>query len=279
MSEPPKPNAVAPAAPAPKPAPPPPAPLGSEKDAALLWARIRKRPAPLIGVAFTVPVFLTYHGLLLALDRAHRDDVRRSGFDLITTWFIGLIDASRPAYVLLTLALTLALLVTTWVHQKRGKIAESPHKRVLGEAAGAAVFGLLVGFIARGALPWLTPAAAALPWIDRVVLAVGSAFYSEVVFRASFIAGGTWLLIKTMKNLKKRPWIAPLICAAVSSLLAGLAHALAVVDGQFPWGIAVYGAIEGLFFAGLYVTRGFAVAVYAHTFYNLVSLLFVLLIA
>ena len=273
MSEPPKPSAAAPAAPPAKPAaPPPPAPLGAEKDAALLWARIRKRPVPLLGVAFTVPVFVIFHLSILLLERAQLDDLRRSGFDLVATWFIGVLETSKPVYVFLPLALALALLVRTWVLQKRGKIAESPHKRVLGEAAGTAVLGLLLGFIARRTLPGLTSTATVLPWIDRVVLALGSGFYSEAVFRALLIAGGGWLLIKLMK-MKKRPWVALVICSVLASLFAGFAQAFSVFAEQFPWGIAAYGTVEAMFFAALFVTRGFAVAVYAHTFYNLVGLL------
>jgi membrane protease YdiL (CAAX protease family) len=252
-------------------------PLGSEKDAALIWGRIRKRPAPLISVAFTVPVFIAYHLGILMLMREPHTQASRSGFDFVSRWMLRLVDASPPAYVLVTLVLALILLVTTWVHQKRGKIAESPHKRVFWEALGVAV-------VLSAALGWATyrvlhgsgSTLTSLPLQDRFVLAIGSGFYEEAVFRGLLITGGSRLLMRLKRLKGKSPWIGLGVCTVVSSALYVLAYYLFAFDGHlahFNVGVAAFRMIEALLFAAVYLTRGFAVAVYAHTFYNLFSLL------
>lgn len=260
---------------APKPAAPP-KPLGHERNSQVLWTRIRKRPAALISVAYTVPVFLAYQLGILWLDRhgkhGHPDEVERSGFDLVSSWMLRLIDASVPAYVLLTLALALVLLVTTWVYQKRGKIAESPHKRVFWEALSAAVIGLAVlSYISHRVLQGEASNISSLPVLDRVILAIGSGFHEELVFRGLLISGGSWALMKFGKVRKQ--YLALAICTVASSALYSLTHFFLIGGDTFSVAVAMFRVVEAVFFAALYLSRGFAVAVYTHTFYNLFTLL------
>ena len=74
MSAPPNPPAT--------PAPPKPT-LGNEPNHTLLWDMLRKRPHPLVSIAYTVPVFLVYHlgiAYIMKLQRFHEVD-----FDLMAT--------------------------------------------------------------------------------------------------------------------------------------------------------------------------------------------------
>lgn len=249
----------------------PPQPIGHERNSQVLWTRIRKRPAPLISVAYTVPVFLAYQlGVLLLHPREH-DAQHHTGFEAVSLWMLRLLDASAPGYVLVSLALALVLLVTTWVHQKRGKIADSPHKRVFWEAVGAAVIGVgVLSYVAHRILQ-AEATSSPLPVIDRIVMAVGSGFYEEAVFRALGISGGSWVLVKYGRV--KKGFLALGVSVVVSAVVFSLAHFFVVGDEGFKSGVAVFRAIEALFFTALYLSRGFAVAVYTHTFYNLLTLL------
>jgi len=252
------------------PAPPP--LLGAEKDAALIWARVRKRAHPLISVAFTVPVFLAYHlGLFLG---RHIDFLKlspRSPTDVVSALPARLMDISEPAYVLMTLALALAVLVATWVQQKRGKIAESPAKRVFWEGVGGGVLGVaLLGWVSLRVLPVSMSAALAQSSVfDRIVMALGGAFYVESVFRAGVLYGSSWIIGKLTK-LQRQPLVLGL-SVLLSCLLYTLAHYFVIFDEAFSWAAAGFHMAEGLYFATVFVLRGFAVAVYAHMFYNLVT--------
>lgn len=250
------------AAPAPAPTPPPAPPLGREKASTLFWALLMKRPDPLTSVAFTVPLFLFYHLGILLVDR-------RSQVDFISTLVLRVLEASVPAYVLMTLALTLVLLLAVWVQQKRGKVPISSYRRVLGESVGFALLALVVlGWATHenrtSELGNLSP----LRVFDKVLIAAGTGFHEEFIFRGLLITGGTWLLVKLGKVRRR---FALLFAMLISSVVFSLAHYLVIFDEPFTWTLAGYRVLEGLLFATLYVFRGFAVAVYAHALYDLLA--------
>jgi membrane protease YdiL (CAAX protease family) len=244
-----------------KPAPPPPV-LGNESNSTLLWGMIRKRPKPLLSIAFTVPLFLLYQLGILVLDRTH--DV-----DFLSTAMLRLLDASQPIYVLVTLALTLVLLMTTWVQQKRGKVDAHSMGRVLAESLGSALVMLLsIGWatheVRTGESLNITP----LGFLDKIILSAGAGFHEELIFRALLITGGTRALAKLTKW---KPKVSMTLCLVVSSLLFSLAHYFVLFDDVFVPKVAGFRVLEGLLFGLLYLSRGFAVAVYAHAFYDLMA--------
>lgn len=258
----PPPKSPAPAgapAPAPKPASPP---LGREKPSTLFWTVLMKRPDPLTSIAFTVPLFLFYHLGILLIDR-------RSPVDFISTLVFGVVETSRPAYVLMTLALTLMLLLAVWVQQKRIARPTSSFGRVMLESLG---FGLL----ALTAFGWGTHevrtgeigALSLLSVGEKLLVAAGSGFHEEFIFRALLVTGGAWLLHKLGKVRKR---FALVIAMLVSSVVYSFAHYFVIFDEPFYWNVACFRVLEGVFFASLYVFRGFAVAVYAHALYDLLS--------
>jgi membrane protease YdiL (CAAX protease family) len=258
MSAPPKPPASKPA-PTPKAKPP----LGEEPAHALLWDIIRSRPKPLVSVAFTVPVFLIYHLGILGVDRRHN-------VDFISNLVLRLLNASTPLYVLVTLALALMLLVLTWVQQKRGGKAElHPFRRTLAESLGAALLLLMsIGWATHEVRTGEALNLPALSLPTKIVLAAGAGFHEELLFRALLITGASWALTKLTKW---KPWVSLLISAIISSVLFSLAHYFVLADEEFVMGVAGFRVLEGLIFATLYITRGFAVAVYAHALYDLMA--------
>jgi membrane protease YdiL (CAAX protease family) len=250
---------------APKPPAKPPAPkpaLGEERNSDLMWDVVRKRPNPLVSIAFTVPVFLVYHLGVLVIDRRH--DV-----DFISTLVQKLLDASLPAYVLVTLALALALLVITWVQQKRGKAEIHLFRRVFAESLGAALLILMsIGWATHEVR---TGEALSIPYmgfLEKLILAAGAGFHEEFIFRALLITGASWVLTKLTKW---KHWVSLLVCSVISSVLFSLAHYFVLADEAFVMQVAGFRVLEGLLFAGLYITRGFATVVYAHALYDLMA--------
>jgi len=184
-----------------------------------------------------------------------------------------LVRGNKQAYTFITLVLTLALLLYAWWQLKQGKVADSPIKRTLWESLGAGVLAVaMLGFFIHRALPGESEVIAAQPILDRFVLAMGSAFYEESLFRGVLINGGVRLLTRYSK-LKHAAWRWVELggCMLVSSLLFALAHFAESHDDPFSGGGFAFRIAEGLFFAVVYAARGFAVAVYSHTLYNWVT--------
>jgi membrane protease YdiL (CAAX protease family) len=224
------------------------------------WTTLRKRPDPLTSIAFTVPVFLLYHLGILLVDR-------RSKVDFISTLVLSLLDASIPAYVMTTLGLTLVLLLTVWVEQKRGAVPVSSFGRVLVEALACALLVLIsVGWVTHQLLRSGDSAAlSSLNPFEKLVLAAGTGFHEEFIFRALLITGGSALIGRVFRVSAR---VALILAVLLSSILFSLAHNIGPLGEPFVMDIAGYRVLEGLAFAVLYLARGFAVAVYAHTFYE-----------
>lgn len=222
--------------------------------------RIAMRPDPLTSVALTLPVFLVYHlGILLVTTRIPAD--------LVSSLTFALLDASVSGYVITTCAFALALALAVWVQQKRGATPVWNIGRVLIESAAYSVLLLAtVGWAAyRLAHTVALASARDLGPIDKLVLAAGSGFHEELVFRVVLVSGLAALLARATKW----PRSAALTTAALlSSLAFAFTRFLGPLGDPFAPDIFLYHALAGLAFAGIYLMRGFAVAVYSHAFYT-----------
>jgi hypothetical protein len=237
--------------------------MGSTPEVSLsarLWSAIARRPDPLTSIAFTVPVFLVYHLGILLVDR-------RSQVDFISSYVLRMLNASVPAYVLGTLALTLLLLVVVWIEHRRKQTQMPSAFRVGFEAAAAAALLLTaLGWTTHRLLrTHSTESVAALGVSDKLVLAAGSGFHAELLFRVLCVSGGAWVLRKLF-GLK--PSSALLWAVALASLGNALLASFGVPGEPFYWDAFGLHVLEGCAFALLYLTRGFAVAVYAHVIYD-----------
>ncbi|HEX7479850.1 MAG TPA: hypothetical protein VF331_18755 [Polyangiales bacterium] len=227
-------------------------------------ARLLRRPDPLTSIAFTVPVFLVYHLGLLVVDL-------RAGVDLVSGALLSLLHASVPAYVIATFALTLALAGAVYVQRKRGKLPQLGIAPVLLESVA---FALLLLF----AFGWSThrlartlddAALQSLGVGAKLVLAAGAGFHEELIFRAVLVTGAAAALVRLVGMHRT---VALVVCLVGSSCLASLAYNFGAFAEPFVLQAFGYRVLAAALLALIYLTRGFAVAVYTHTFYVALSL-------
>jgi hypothetical protein len=143
-----------------------------------------------------------------------------------------------------------------------------------GMAAESLIWGVPFFIIGMAVLQHLpAPAAAAahnlLPWRTEVVLSVGAGIYEELLFRLIAINLLVMLLIDAfeMKPASAMPFI-----IVGSAVLFSLYHYLGAE--HFAWDTFAFRTALGVYLAGVYVYRGFGIAVGAHTVYDLVYTLF-----
>jgi hypothetical protein len=225
------------------------------------WDTVKKRADPLTSIALTIPVFLVYHLGILVVDS-------RSGVDLISTTVLGVLKASPPVYVVGTLALALVVATVTWIEERRGASSSVPLTRVLLEGAIFALVVLAVfGWATSRVLRATDPAGlGSLSVLDKVVLAAGAGFHQELIFRALLVTGLGALLTKVFR-LSKNGGLG--VAVAISSVAFALMHNYGPTGEPFIPDIAAYRVAIGVLFAVLYIFRGFAVAVYAHFFFDM----------
>jgi len=223
-----------------------------------LFEYLTHRHDPLTSLVLTVPVFLVYHlGILLMSVR--------NGVDVVSELTLALLDQSRLAYVGVTLGVAAGLFVAGWWLRRKGKIRPARLVPVLIESTvWAVVMMVTVGWATSS----LVPAQAGPPPlgpIEKIVMYCGAGFHEELVFRVGFFAGGAWLLSRWRK-LGELGAVA--VALVGSSLLFSLVHYVGGMADDLSLMSFTFRTLAGVFLALVYRFRGFAVAVYTHTFYD-----------
>ena len=100
--------------------------------------------------------------------------------------------------------------------------------------------------------------------LRNVVLSAGAGLHEELLFRLAMIPG-LLALWKRVTRVGGRP-LAIVFAVVVSSVLFSVAHFMAEDPN---WYRFAYRGAAGLVFAIVFLTRGFAVAAYTHTMYDI----------
>ncbi len=239
--------------------------------AADYWDQSRR---PLASLFFVAPWLAVYElGVLILGSHA-----LRNGADV---WLRQLLDWLGFGQYLLLPILTIGILLA-WHHLTVQPWRVSP-KVLYGMLGESLVFAVLLTAIARAhdsllsmgvgplseaiyASIWTAPR----DWLAVLIGYLGAGVYEELLFRLMMIPVLTWGL----QGCGLTPTRSVIAAIALSSLLFSAAHHIGS-EGE-PW-VAIrfsFRTIAGVFFASLFVYRGFGIAVGAHALYDiLVSLL------
>lgn len=231
-----------------------------------LLGYIKHRPDPLTSLVLTIPVFLIYHLGILLIDL-------RNGVDLISNLAFGLLERSQTAYMGVTVAFCAGIAVALWALRRTGKIQPVALLPIVLEST-------LLAVIMTVSIGWATQKLTAgaifalqlgedphqLGPIEKLVMAAGAGFHEEFVFRAIGFAGLAWLL---KKALDWPGWRSALVAALVSSLLFSAVHYVGELGDVFTLSSFTFRFLTGLYLAAVYKYRGFAVAVYTHSIYDM----------
>lgn len=101
--------------------------------------------------------------------------------------------------------------------------------------------------------------------IAPVVGFLGAGLYEEALFRLALIP----VLFRGLRLLTIPPLLACTLAITASSLAFSLAHHAGAPGEAFTWFAFVFRWLAGVFFAWVFVVRGFGVAVGTHTAYDL----------
>lgn len=110
------------------------------------------------------------------------------------------------------------------------------------------------------------------PWQQRLTVALGAGLYEEFLFRMVLIAIVHLVLADL---LKLGPGLAAAGCVLASALAFAAYHDLASPAGGIDLTRAAFFAMAGVFFAIVYLWRGFGIAVGVHVIYDVIVLLLV----
>ena len=100
--------------------------------------------------------------------------------------------------------------------------------------------------------------------INALVLNLGAGIYEEFVFRFLLITGISWVLKKAVKN----KFLIYLCALLLSSLLFSFFHYLEPFNEPFQVNSFLFRFIAGSVFSIIFIFRGYGIAAYSHSLYN-----------
>ncbi len=234
-------------------------------------AYLTTRVDPLTSVVLVLPMYLFYQlGLLLTMD-CNQGQCRwvSNGVDIFTGTLFTIAGGSRLTLALMTLIGALLFGAAIWWAKRRANGGLSERNTVATHA--------LIPVLIESTL-WASiaaPLASALSHaiglgrrggniFSDIVASFGAGLHEELIFRAGMFAGLLWLLSKSIK-VKLLPM---LLAGVISSVVFSLIHHVGPMGEPFTMRAFVFRFILGMMFAGLYKTRGFAVAAWTHALYD-----------
>lgn len=231
-----------------------------------LRAYYAKRVDPLTQLYLVLPLFVIYHvGVVAQVERLPGGSYRwiGNGVDFLTGTMLYWANGNVGAYALGAIAITLVLLALILWARRDSELHPRLFAPLLGESAVYAVlFAGFVGYVVDAmGLGVLDGQSFAV----QVVSSCGAGLHEELVFRMGLFHGPAWLLARRTQ----RPTVVWVGTAFASSALFSMVHYVGPLGDAFKLSTFVFRFLLGLLLAGIYRARGFAVAAWTHTLYDI----------
>jgi hypothetical protein len=235
------------------------------------------KPGPWGDLALTLPVFLAYQIGVVFLNV-------RNASDAVTSRLLELSRGDRWTYFELTVAIGAAMVAVFAILGRGQTFRVRKLVQIVVEGAAyafamGAVTSWVVGKIFAG------PSARTLEGpFAGLVMSLGAGFYEELAFRAVLFGLGTKVLVWLFARQPMRlvlpgppPGVTAVIVTALwavacAAIFSGM-HYVGSFGDSFDMRSFVARAVLGLTLTLVYVTRGFAAAVWTHALYDVWVLL------
>jgi membrane protease YdiL (CAAX protease family) len=214
---------------------------------------------PLVCLVFVAPLLLlfqagaAYYGTSLLAPR----DLGR------LLQYFGATGAYLPALLIVAV-----LMIQHLVKRDRWAIRPGVPLVMVVEAILWTVPLVVANLLADRLMPQAAVSAETTRLIQDILKGLGAGIYEEFIFRLALISLAMLLFVDVLSLPKE----AVAVCAVlVTACLFSLYHfPTGLPVESFPWKSFLFYALAGIYLGGVYVTRGFGIAVGTHAFYNLV---------
>ena len=224
-------------------------------DGESYWSLSR---TPLTSLVFTLPLVLAYEGGVLLLGRG----TPRNGADV---WLRQSLDAlGFGAYFLLPVLTVVGLLA--WHHIEHDRWRFSPAVLAGMAVECVAWAAALIGVARLQDRFWpLAAGGGGESVFLRLVSFCGAGLYEEVLFRLLLLPALVW----ACERIGSSAAAAAFWALVGSSLLFSLAHYVGPLGDTFAIYSFTFRFLAGLFFAVLFMARGFGIAAVTHAIYDI----------
>ena len=243
--------------------------------------QLRDRPGAWVDLGLTLPIFLIYQLSVVFLDV-------QNGTDLVTGKLLELSHGDRTVYLMATLAIGVVF-AGGFALAGRGQ-AFHPRKfiQIAIEGVVYAVIMRLVAAKVVGAMFAGPSSIAEQGKFVGFIMSLGAGFYEELAFRVVLFGLGAKVLVMFLgKNQKvmltgtkpvtrysfRSLLIMVLWAFACAAMFSGV-HYIGSMGDEFKLSSFLFRFVLGLVLTGIFVTRGFAAAVWTHALYDVWVLVF-----
>jgi len=242
----------------------------AEPDAPGYWSSTRR---PLPSLALVAPVVLAYEGGVVWLGGAASNTLR-TGAD---AWMRrSLAELGLTDRWFLPLALLMILLGWQAVRPKEWRFSPTIIAGMLIESLVLAVCLVGVSRLVDLGFAYLERSGPSFRLLqvgpdvsrrelEQLVGFLGAGVYEEALFRLLLVP----LLFYSLRLLQTPQVLASALAVTGSALLFSLAHHAGNPGESFTWFAFVFRWMAGVFFAWVFILRGFGIAVGAHTAYDI----------
>jgi hypothetical protein len=243
-----------------------------------LQDRLRDRPGAWVDLGLTLPIFLVYHLAVVFLGV-------RNGTDMVTGALLDLSKGDATTYLLATLAIGV-IFAGTFALLGRGQ-AFRPRKFLQ-----IALEGVIYAVAMRLAAGWVVGSVFAGKIHDEgrfvgFIMSLGAGFYEELTFRVLLFGLGAKLLVHLFgkqrvvltatgpaSRFSLRSLLVMIGWSAVCATIFSAVHYIGPLSDSFQLPSFLFRLVLGLILTLIYVTRGFAAAVWTHAVYDVWVLVF-----
>tara|TARA_R110002096_G_scaffold436022_2_gene665267 strand:+ start:5781 stop:6506 length:726 start_codon:yes stop_codon:yes gene_type:complete len=224
----------------------------------------------LYSFLLSLPVFLAYEVLIL-ISQPDASHVVRISVDV---WFKYIFTSLGVNAVSISLLLV-ALFGLFILYKERERLKTLRFKFfpiMIGEAM---IYAVVVAFITQTLVSLIfnisaTDPITQLTGLQKFALSLGAGLYEELFFRVILVSVFLLIFNKVFNNVK---WASITASVVLSALLFSAVHYIGDMGDPFTFSSFMFRFIFGLILNGIYVARGFGVAVWTHALYDVMVLL------
>ncbi|MEA2734419.1 MAG: hypothetical protein QOE14_870 [Humisphaera sp.] len=236
----------------------------SQSSRALPKSYLQRSEMPLASLVFLLPFIILYElgTRQFAFDATHQTEQRIIAFNLMQEFFnwFGATGRFMPPAAVIVILLSMHI-----AHNDPWKVKPAT---LVGMSVEGALWGLPLLVFGTLAARWMAQHLPLMPsaggdWRTLFVLSLGAGIYEEMVFRLVALTTLHMLFIDLLRMRKSAGY---LLMVVISSLAFAFYHYLG--SETFTWRSLVFRTGAGVYFALLFLTRGFGVTAFSHSAYD-----------
>jgi hypothetical protein len=220
---------------------------------------------PGMCLLFLVPLLGLYEGGLLWLG-GNQADRLRNGADAWLRWALDLFGVGQ----VLAAPVVVVLVLLVWTWWRWADRPDDPVTAFFGMAFESCLFAVILWQFSRNFGPIAELVGLPLQItvepapLAQILTFIGAGIYEEVIFRLGLFVGLYFLF-----RIVQLPKVIAVVLAAVTAAFAfAAAHHVGPYGEPMRTDYFVFRTLAGLYFTGLFIARGFGIAVGAHAGYD-----------